>query len=191
MDFEKLVVKRRTIRKYTNEPVEREMLVKLIDYARLAPYGANIQPLKFAIADDANTAERIFAQTKWSAYHPEDAPKASEQPPAYIAILADTTVKKGSCDVELGTAGAYIVLGAADMGLSTCWLGAINKEKIHDILGLPEHLQVLNIIAVGHSEQKSSVEEMKNGDVKYYSGADGSLHVPKRSLNEIIADTKR
>ncbi len=186
MDFEKLTIKRRTIRKYNGAAVENEKLRKLVDYARVAPYGANMQPLKFRLVTDKAEVEMVYACIKWSGYHPEDGPKANEQPPAYIAILADRSIKKGSCDVELGTAGAYIVLGAADMGLATCWLGAIDKEKITRILGLAENLELLNLIAVGYSEQQSFVEEMSEGDVKYYNDAEGNLHVPKRALEDII-----
>ncbi len=186
MKFDKLVTARRTVRKYNGEPVAEEQLEQLVDYARLAPYGANMQPLKFRLVTDRAEAGKVFEYIKWSGYHPEDGPKENEQPPAYIAILADTDIKSGSCDVELGTAGAYIVLGAADMGLATCWLGAIDKEKIGRVLRLAPNLKVLNLIAVGHSSQKSSVEDIKDGDVRYSSDENGDLHVPKRTLEEIL-----
>ncbi len=180
------IIKRRTKRKYIKKGVSRDLLETLVGLARFAPMGANLQPLKYAIID-GELAKQVFPLTKWSGYHPEDAPEENEQPPSYIAILGDNEIKpKGQFETESGAAGATICLGAEELGLSTCWLGAIKREEIKELLGLGEKYSLLYLIAVGYSEQKADFCDAK-GDIKYFMAED-VLTVPKRTLDEILVE---
>ena len=76
------IMTRRTIRKFEQREVARENLVKLIDCARVAAYGANVQPLKFAVIDDKETLKNIYPFTKWAGALADGAPKESERPGA-------------------------------------------------------------------------------------------------------------
>ena len=60
------IMKRRTIRKFEQKKVSRKDLEKLVDCARVAAYGANMQPLKFAIADNEEMLKKIYPSTKWA-----------------------------------------------------------------------------------------------------------------------------
>ncbi|MBQ7986525.1 MAG: nitroreductase family protein [Clostridia bacterium] len=180
------IIKRRTKRKYTNQRVSRDLLETLVELARFAPMGANLQPLKYAIID-GELSKKVFPLTKWSGYHPEDAPEDSEMPPCYIAILGDNEIKQnGQFETDAGTAGATICLAAEELGLSTCWLGAIKREEIKELLGLSEKYSLLYLIAVGYSEQKADYVDAK-GDIKYFMNGD-VLTVPKRTLDEILVE---
>ena len=155
-------------------------------YARFAPMGANLQALKYAIID-GELAGKVFALTKWSGYHPEDAPKETEMPPAYIAILGDNEIKpNGQFETDSGAAGTVICLAAEELGLSTCWLGAIKRDEIKELLGLCEKYSLLYLIAVGYSEQKADYVDA-SGDIKYFM-KDDVLTVPKRTLAEILVE---
>lgn len=178
------ILSRRTKRKFLQTPVEHDLLVDLVSYARLIPSAANMQPLKYAVIDKDELVKQVFLLTKWSGYVPDGAPNAEEQPPAYIAIFGDTDIKE-AFETDAGAAGAVISLAAEDMGLSTCWLGAINKEALHTLLKLPDNLRVLYLIAVGHSVQEGRISEF-SGDVKYFIDENNVLNVPKRSLDEIL-----
>lgn len=180
------IIKRRTKRKYTKQAVSRELLKTLVELARFAPMGANLQPLKYAIID-GELAKKVFPKTKWSGYHPEDAPDEDCQPPAYIAILGDNGIKpNGQFETDAGAAGATICLGAEELGLSTCWLGAIKREAIKEILGLDEKYSLLYLIAVGYSEQRADYIDAK-GDIKYFT-ENNVLTVPKRTVSEILVE---
>lgn len=180
------IIKRRTKRKYTNKGVSRDLLETLVGLARFAPMGANLQPLKYAIID-GELAKKVFPLTKWSGYHPEDAPTEVEQPPSYIAILGDNEIKQnGQFETDSGASGAIICLGAEELGLSTCWLGAIKREEIKELLGLSEKYSLLYLIAVGYSEQKAEFCDAE-GDIKYFMEKD-VLTVPKRTLSEILIE---
>lgn len=187
MNVREAIEKRRTIRKYNQTPIDSTTLHELIDCARLAAYGANLQPLKFMAINDKETVSAIFPFIKWAGYLPDGAPKEGEQPTAYIAILGDTQIKKNAAfEVDAGAAVTNMMLRATELELGTCWLGAIDREKISAELNLFENLKLLYLLAVGEPAQESMAVDMENGDVKYFEDENGKINVPKRSLEEII-----
>lgn len=181
------ILQRRSIRKFTQEPIPQELLEKLVDAARMAAYPANMQPLKFAILKGTELCNRVFPCTKWAGYLPDAAPKAGEEPTAYLAILGDKEIKNGTdFQVENGAAGMTILLAALEMGLGACWLGALDRTKLTEIMALPENLVVLDLVALGYPAQESCAEDRQGEDIKYYMDASGKMHVPKRSLCEVL-----
>ena len=56
----------------------------------------------------------------------------------------------------------------------------------HPLLQLPEHLKIMYVIALGKPKETVVLEEMKDGDYKYWRETDGSHHVPKRALEELV-----
>ena len=189
MNVREAIEKRRTIRKFTQEVIDLATLHELIDCARLAAYGANLQPLKFMAVNEADKVSEMFTFTKWAGYLPDGSPKEDEQPTSYIVVLGDTNIKKnGEFEVDAGAAVTNMMLRATELELGTCWLGAINREGIKNLLNLPENLKVLYLLAVGVPAQESRACNMEDGNVKYYEDGNGGICVPKRSLEEIIVE---
>ena len=79
-----------------------------------------------------------------------------------------------------------LLLAAEEKGLSSCWLGALNREELSKILNLPEDIRMLDLIALGYGAQKSVAEPIRDGNIKYYLDEEGILHVPKRTLDETL-----
>ena len=186
MTVKEAIFARRTIRKFTQEKIPREKLMELVDCARVAAYPANMQPLKFAIVENKETLDKIFPFTKWAGALENGTPKEDERPTAYIAVLGDTKIKpaNGGYEVEAGAAVTNMMLAAQEMGIASCWLGAIVRDKIHGVLNLDESLSVVYLLALGYPNQKSRMVEMT--DFKYYESDDGTINVPKRSLDEVL-----
>lgn len=181
-----IIKSRRTKRKFLQKKVPTELLTELVECARFAPTGANLQPLKYVIIDEEELVLKIFGFTKWSGYHPEDGPTTEEMPPSYIAIFGDKNIKSNrEFQIDAGAAGTVIQLAAEELGLSSCWLGAIDRKNISDILKASENLELLYLIAIGYSDQKGRTV-LRNDDIKYYTDENGVLTVPKRGLDEII-----
>ena len=186
MEFEQVVKNRRTRRKYINKKVPHEKLVKLVEYARFAPMGINLQGLKYAIIDDEELVKKVFPLTVWSALRPQNAPKEHEQPTSYIAMIGDLNIKpNGDFETDAGAAGTIITLGAENLGLFSCWLGSIDKPKISELLNLSDNYDLLYLIAVGYSEQKATYVDAEN-EVMTYIDVDGVLTVPKRKVEDIL-----
>ncbi len=180
------IMKRRTIRKFTEREIPQEDLIKLVDCARVAAYGANVQPLKFAIITDKDKLNDIYPFTKWAGYLTDGAPKENERPTAYIAVLGDTSIKQnGNFEVEAGAAVTTIMLEAVELGLASCWLGAIARDEIKNVLGLDNNLNVVYLLALGYPKQESRITDFK-GDIKYFEDENGTINVPKRPLEEIL-----
>ena len=187
MNVREAIEKRRTIRKFKEKVIDKTDLHELIDCARLAAYGANLQPLKFRCVTEKDEVEAVFQHIKWAGYLTDGTPKEGEKPNAYIAIMGDTELKKnGMFETDAGAAVTTMMLRATELNLATCWLGAINREEISKILNIPDNLKLLYLLAVGEAGQESAACNMENGDVKYFMGENGVLNVPKRSLEEII-----
>ena len=186
MNVYEAILKRRSIRKYKQDKIEESVLKKLVNAARMAPYGANLQPLKFCIVSDRNVTDQIFENTKWAAYiRPEGTPKKGEEPVAYIVILCDKDIKKTGYDTDAGIAGVSIILAAVEEGLGSCWLGAIDRENIRQILNIPQKYDIHSLIALGYPAEEPVAEDMDNS-IKYYKDKNGVLHVPKRKLEDVI-----
>lgn len=189
MNVHEAIMNRRTIRKFKPEKIDKDKLITLIDCARVAAYGANAQPLKFAVIDDKNTLDKIFPNIKWAAYLLDGAPKENERPAAYIAVLGDSSIKSSKVfEVEAGAAVTTMMLEAVEMGLGSCWLGAIQRAEIKKILGLAENLELVYLLALGYPAQESRAVDMRDDDVKYYLDENKIINVPKRRLEDIIVE---
>lgn len=189
MNVREAIETRRTIRKFQQIKIDNADLHELIDCARLAAYGANLQPLKFRCINEPDEVKEIFPHIKWAGYLEDGAPKEGEQPNAYIAILGDTDIKKnGAFETDAGAAVTTMMLRATELSLGTCWLGAINREEIAKALNIPENLKLLYLLAVGVPAQESIACDMNEGNVKYFVGENGVINVPKRSLEEIVIE---
>ncbi len=183
------VMARRTIRKFKQEKINKDMLIKLVDCARVAAYGANVQPLKFAVIDNADLLEKIYPFTKWAGCLTDGAPKENERPVAYIAVLGDTSVKPNKMfETEAGAAVTTMILEAVEMGLGSCWLGAIMRDEIKKVIKADDNLDVVYLLALGYPAQESRMVDMKNGDTKYFEDENGVINVPKRSLDEVLIE---
>jgi nitroreductase len=178
------ITRRRTIRKYAQKPVPKETLVRCIEAARLSPSGANRQPLKYVVVNEEDLLTKVFQATRWAGYLPEWGPSADEAPQAYVAILLDTNISK-SPGHDAGIAAMSISMVAFDEGLGSCMLGSIDRSKLREVLKVPEDLEILLLVALGYPAEQPTVDDVEE-DIRYWLDEDGVLHVPKRSLEEIL-----
>jgi len=80
-----------------------------------------------------------------------------------------------------------IILSALEDGVGACWMGAIDRPKISEILNLPENLILSCVVALGFSAETPQEVEIKDDDIKYYL-ENGTLCVPKRNESEVLID---
>jgi nitroreductase len=106
-------------------------------------------------------------------------------PRAYIVILLDEEISR-TPNYDAGIAAMSISMVAYDEGLGSCILGAVDREKLREILNVPEGLAVALVVALGYPAENPVVETVKDGDIKYWLDENGVLHVPKRDLKDIV-----
>ena len=183
-----LVFENRSYRRfYQDYEVNIDTLKELVDLARLSASGSNRQSLKFLLLCDKERNAQVFPLLSWAGALPEwPGPGEGERPSAYILILGDTEIAK-SFSVNHGIAAQSILLGATEKGLGGCMLGSIKKEEARKILIIPSRYEILLTIALGKPKEKVVVDTLlPGGDTKYWREEDGTHHVPKRRLEDII-----
>jgi nitroreductase len=181
-----LVLKNRSYRRFAQDPISRETLVALVDLARCSGSGANLQPLKYILSCDAETNARIFECTAWAGYLKDwPGPREGERPTGYVVMLCDTEISKNpGCDH--GIAAQSILLGATELGLGGCMLGALQRESLRETLAIDTRYEISLVIALGKPIETVVLEDATGGNIKYYRESDGTHHVPKRTLDEIV-----
>lgn len=181
------IKKRRTIRKFSKTPLTNKDIMQIIDCARLAPYAANLQPLKFKIVTDEEIRLRVYPHIVYAGYLGDWNPNFDETPSAFIVVLNDTTIKATkNSEVDCGAAIASMCFAATELGIDSCWIGSANRVALKEILKIPEHLDITYILGLGYGEQSVKVVDMIENDPKYVLDSKGNIIVPKRTLQEII-----
>lgn len=78
-------------------------------------------------------------------------------------------------------------MGATEKGLGGCIVGAIDRKRLRSALNIPHRYDILLVIAIGKPKERVQIEIVGNdGDIRYWRDDEGTHHVPKRSLDEII-----
>jgi nitroreductase len=185
-----LVKKNRSYRRFHEQvPVDVSTLRALVDLTRYCASAANLQPLKYMLFSDREKNALIFKHLAWAGYLPHwGGPLEGERPSAYIIVLGDTTIAKTfGCDH--GIACQTILLGATEKGLGGCCIGAVKRQELREALRIPDHLDILLVLAIGKPKEEVVIDEVgENADIKYWRDEQNVHHVPKRSLTEIIID---
>jgi len=167
---------RRSIRKYKNQPVEEEKLLKILDCGRLAPSDSNTQPWNFIIVRSEEMRTKLAHVS-----HEQDWMLGA---PVFIVCVADirvATTDTGPLNINEETpgiapkqiildtaiAGENIVLAAESLGLGTCWVSWYVQDEIRPVLDIPSDKYVVAIITLGYPDQTPKQR-------------------PRRSLEEVI-----
>jgi nitroreductase len=188
MKLKELVAKNRSYRRFHQDvSIEPETLRQLVDLARLSASAGNHQPLKYILSCDPQKNMLIFPQLAWAAYLKDwPGPSEGERPSAYIIILGDKDIQE-SFGCDHGIAAQSILLGATEQGLGGCIIASIRKEGLRQALNIPDRYEILLVLALGKPKETVKIEAVgPDGDIKYWRDDEGTHHVPKRSLEEII-----
>lgn len=182
--------KRRSIRKYKDIPLSREILLKVAEAAKWAPNNANVQPWEFIFITDptllAEVSEhiRLTLYAYWSQVRIEDLPEEKLQKivskftnfgpvPVYILACIDTRAGrlkpayKEWNDIwnhhSVASALNNLMLAAAAEGLGACWLGvpSWNPEKLKSLLGIPEYIHVIAVSPLGYPDEEPAAPPRK------------------------------
>lgn len=149
MDILNLLKTRRSIRTYKDKDVPKDLLFKILEAARWAPTGANLQPWHFIIITDSETRKEIGNLARFFFIKSSHVEKA----PVVIALGFDTKKGKyGRYDVTL--AGGNIITIAHSLGLGTCWIGAFDEKGVKKILNVPDNVEIVGLITLGYPDEE-------------------------------------
>jgi nitroreductase len=166
MLFQQLVSIRQSVRRYDSRPVDREMVLKCIEAARLAPSASNSQPWHFIVVDDPALKTRIAEATyedvlvfnRFTSTAPAIVVMVTEKG-TWLSRLGARLKDRDFSLIDNGIAAIQFCLQAAELGLGTCMIGWFNQRKIKKLLGIPDHKFLSLLITLGYPKQGYKIRE--------------------------------
>ena len=147
MDFLKLVRARYSVRQYQNRPVEPEKVEQLLEAAQAAPTAANCQPVRLLVVETPDGRRRLAGAAELYGA------------PLAVVVCADRSRAwkrpfdgKQTTDIDASILTDHMMLAASALGLGSVWICYFQPEAVKAALGLPEHLEPVNILAVGYAD---------------------------------------
>lgn len=144
----RLAQQRYSCRAYSDKPLPRAVVSAILDVARLAPSATNRQPWTFLVADTPQlTAEVCKAYTR--AWAPEV--------PCFVIVCGNHDEawhrpfdNKDHTDIDTAIAAEHICLGAASLGVGSCWICFFDPSILRDSFNIPDNVEPVAIIALGY-----------------------------------------
>ena len=175
MDLQTCILTRRSVRKFTDQPVSRQLLEQVVALAAYAPSWKNTQISRY-IAIESREERELIANEYCL-------PSANN--PAIITncpvLIAQTFVTR-RCGFErdgtyttdrgegwqyydCGIAAQTFCLAAHDLGLGTVIMGVFDRKKLQEFLQIPEDQELMALIALGHPADEPAAPKRKELDV--------------------------
>jgi FMN reductase [NAD(P)H] len=198
MDFAEILRRRKMVRSYTDEPVPREVVERIVARGRNAPSGGFSQGVRLVVVMDAETRRRI-AELGGESYYVEGGfePWISQAPVHVVVGMRENDYHDRYREpdklqgdgseiewpvpwwwVDAGKAMMLLLLAAVDEGLGAGLFGlfpAENNDKLRQLLGMPNDVLVVGVVTVGHAAPDPLRERRKE-----------ALRRRRRPLEEVV-----
>lgn len=161
------VIRRRySVRDYLDKSIPEDVLLRILDAARLAPSARNIQEWRFVVVKDLNLRKQLV-------------PACNNQQfilsaPVIIAccsVVNDYIMRCGqkANAIDLAIAIDHMTLQAVAEGLGTCWIGSFYPDKVRNVLNIPDQIDIIQMLALGYSKEKLFLNKSRLPLNKIYS----------------------
>jgi FMN reductase [NAD(P)H] len=198
MEFAEVLRRRRMVRNYTDEPVHRDAVERIVARGRQAPSGGFSQGVRFVVVTVVETRRRI-AELADEAYYVERGmePWISRAPVHIVVAMREDDyhdryqepdkLEDDGTEIEwpvpwwwvdAGKAMMLLLLAAVDEGLAAGLFGlfpAENNERLRELLGIPKDFEIVGVVTVGHPAPEPMRERTKE-----------SLRRRRRPLEEVV-----
>jgi nitroreductase len=183
MNFGEVVVKRRSIRKFKEDPVPEKALGKVLEAGRWAPSAGNCQPWHFIVVTDAEVKKRIagvcteFSRKAWAKFSPERAKylaarggswdkSSMAKIPVLVAVCYEV-VERMRWDLVLGSVWAAVenmLLAATAEGLGSCIYTFYDIEEengLKEIVQVPDGFRIAAVVQLGYGAVEAPLPSRK------------------------------
>ena len=173
MDAIEMIKERRSIRKFKNEKVDRELMKEIVDIAKWAPSWVNYQIARYTLVDDEEIIKEIANEGVNGFVYNIDTLKNAKG----VAVLSFVKGKSGTYDekyitskgntweiFDAGIACQTFCLAAHAKGVGTCIMGVIDDKSIAKIVNLPEEETVAALIVNGYEDGHPAPSKRKDVD---------------------------
>jgi len=138
---------RRSVRKYTQEPVSEDQLAQILEAGRWAPSRGNSQPWKFIVLKDAQILKELAEAIPSGKF-------LAEAPRGVVVVVNPKSSKHP--EQEAAAAIQNMLLAAHALGLGTCWISIYStdcEEKAKQLLIIPEEELCVSVVSIGHPDE--------------------------------------
>jgi len=154
LDVYEAIRLRRSVRTFAERDVDDATITRLLEAARLAPSANNRQEWRFVVVRDAKMREKLMAAA--------DNQKFVARAPVVIACCADTNNHVMKCrqpcyPIDVAIAIDHITLCAVQEGLGTCWIGAFYEDPVKELLNIPKHIRVVELLTIGYPRNPAPI----------------------------------
>lgn len=161
MQVPKVIRDRRSVRAYEKKDIPQDVLLSVLEAARLAPSANNRQPWKFIVVKDPAKRKELARAAKEQQFVAEA--------PVVIAAVALEPDRIMTCGVpawavDLAIAVDHITLAAVEHGLGSCWIGAFYQEDVKKILQIPASYKVVALLPLGYPRDQARFKNRKELD---------------------------
>jgi nitroreductase len=161
MELIEAIKTRRSIRRYSDKPVEEEKLQTVLEAVRLAPSWANYQCWRMVVIRDKSMKQRIselsYVESFFApkGYKSNPSMKALAEAPIVVILCADpgqSGVLWGQHYylVDTGLAAQNFMLAAKGEGLGTVFVGVYDEEKLKSLLNIPAEIRIVGLFPLGY-----------------------------------------
>jgi len=145
-----LILSRRSIRKYTKEPVSEAQIKTLLEAAMAAPSASNRKPWHFVVVTGRETRDRLAEAHRYA--------KMLKDAPLCISVCGDQSISERFWVQDCSAATENLLLAVTGLELGAVWCGVYPSQErvkdISDILGIEAPIVPLNIIAIGYPAEE-------------------------------------
>lgn len=158
MGFLEILKTRRSIREYSDKPIPKELLEKIMDTARFSPTARNVQPWEFIIITETLSLKKLSELSENARF--------LAQAGACIAVFCQDT----KYYLEDGCAATCnILLAATALGIASCWVAGDKKPycaEVAKLLNAPESYKLVSLVSLGYPKSKDNFHLAKKRELK-------------------------
>lgn len=167
MELKDVLLKRRSVRKFTEEPVSEEMIEELLHAAMSGPSACNRKPWDFYVITKEEVLEKLKGASKFTKFDSKLAIVVCGN------LLRALPLKMASYWIQdCSAATENILLRVTDLGLGAVWCGIHPQKqaekKVAEILELGATQIPLNIIFIGHPVEKPEARDQYEEKCVHY-----------------------
>ena len=149
-----VILSRRSIRRYENKNVPEEVLQQILEAGRQAPSAANRQPIRFVIVKDEDLLKKL-CNNLISRF-------VKKAPLAIVGCANIKSLLTGKwAVVDTTIAMQNMVIAAWALGIGSCWIGACDKNKIKELIGIPDEWKVVAVLTFGYPAEHPKQRKKK------------------------------
>jgi nitroreductase len=140
------IEKRYSCRAYQGRPIEAEKLGRILESARLAPSAKNLQDWRFVVVTEPEKRTRLAEAAC-------DQKFLARAGAIIVGCSNSAEIMRGGqavAPIDVAIAMEHIALQAVEEGLATCWIGAFYEEKVRSIVGIPNDIQIIELMGIGY-----------------------------------------